>query len=98
MKNSLGKLKHAPLDVQAIDLVCGTCFSLSPSRLSQEFSAASYVLVLGGKRGQTARARLVAAPTAVHCRRIPAKLSYPQTGSTAGGQTALWEFHAESLR
>jgi len=37
MKNSLGKLKHAPLDAPNIDLACGTCFSLSPSRLSREF-------------------------------------------------------------
>jgi hypothetical protein len=37
LKNSLGKLKHAPLDSQGIDLICGTCFSLPPLRLSKEF-------------------------------------------------------------
>jgi len=37
MKNSLGKLKHAPPDLQPLDLMCGTRFSLSPSRLSKEF-------------------------------------------------------------
>jgi hypothetical protein len=37
MKNFLGKLKHAPLDVLVVELGCGTCFSLSASRLSREF-------------------------------------------------------------